>query len=194
MESTVEAGRYRRRGAELEQAIYAAALSELADVGYAQLTMDSVAARAGTGKAALYRRWASKQELLLAALRDSLPPLPAIDRGVSARDNLLAVFAVMSGHLARDPSPPGLMLAFQLAYDPVLRDTVVEAVIASRLAMIQEILRHAVDTGEVSSLEALTPMAASAGPALIVLTFLTTGHPPTQDDLGRIADTVLAKS
>ena len=59
----------RRRGAELESAIFDAVLSELAEVGYGRLTMEGVAARAQTGKQVLYRRWPSRPELVLAAVR-----------------------------------------------------------------------------------------------------------------------------
>lgn len=60
--------RSRRRGAALEQAIHDAVFDELADVGYAGLTIDAVAARARTGKASIYRRWPSKLELVMDAL------------------------------------------------------------------------------------------------------------------------------
>lgn len=64
----------RRRGVELQQAIYAAVLDELAARGYAGLTFDGVAARAGTSRPVLYRRWASKAEMVLAAVVVSEPP------------------------------------------------------------------------------------------------------------------------
>src|SRR5438445_2508913 len=60
--------RSRRRGEVLERALYEATLAELAEVGYGGLTMEGIAARAHTGKAALYRRWCSKQDLVHAAL------------------------------------------------------------------------------------------------------------------------------
>ncbi|HEY2694138.1 MAG TPA: TetR/AcrR family transcriptional regulator [Pseudonocardiaceae bacterium] len=59
----------RRRGAELEAAIMAALWAELAEVGYARLTMEGVAARADTGKQVLYRRWRNRAELVIDALR-----------------------------------------------------------------------------------------------------------------------------
>ena len=60
--------RRRRRGPELEAALLDAAWHELLETGYARLTMESVATRAETGVAVLYRRWANKDELTLAAL------------------------------------------------------------------------------------------------------------------------------
>ncbi|MEW2134272.1 TetR/AcrR family transcriptional regulator [Streptomyces sp. NPDC005435] len=86
----------RRRGADLEAALLDAAWHELTDTGFAKLTMESVAARAKTGVAVLYRRWANKDELVLAALRhhrDSHPvELP--DTG-SLRGDLLAALTGM---------------------------------------------------------------------------------------------------
>src|SRR5262247_3412802 len=61
--------RQRRRGEHLEAALLAAAWDELAEVGFARLTMESVAARAKTGVAVLYRRWPNKDDLVLAAIR-----------------------------------------------------------------------------------------------------------------------------
>jgi AcrR family transcriptional regulator len=60
--------RRRRRGEELESALLDAAWEELADVGFASLTMESVAARAKTGVAVLYRRWPNKNDLVMAAI------------------------------------------------------------------------------------------------------------------------------
>ncbi|AYD39765.1 TetR/AcrR family transcriptional regulator [Clostridium fermenticellae] len=65
----------RRRGKVLEEAILLAAWEELAETGYAHLTMESVAARAGTNKAVLYRRWDNKSELVIAAMRKYLPKI-----------------------------------------------------------------------------------------------------------------------
>ncbi|NUR95971.1 MAG: TetR/AcrR family transcriptional regulator [Kribbellaceae bacterium] len=63
----------RRRGAALEQAILRAAVEELQEVGYRDLTMDAVAARAGTAKNVIYRRWPSRAALCVAAYRQMIP-------------------------------------------------------------------------------------------------------------------------
>jgi AcrR family transcriptional regulator len=60
--------RHRRRGQELENALLDAAWEELATAGFPGLTMESVAARAKTGVAVLYRRWSNKDDLVLAAV------------------------------------------------------------------------------------------------------------------------------
>src|SRR5258708_32203282 len=59
----------RRRGAVLEQAILGAAIDELTTSGYAGMTMDRVARRAGTNKNTIYRRWPNRAALGIAAYR-----------------------------------------------------------------------------------------------------------------------------
>jgi AcrR family transcriptional regulator len=65
---TEQLHRQRRRGEELEAALLDAAWDELVKAGFARLTMESVAARAKTGVAVLYRRWPNKDDLVLAAI------------------------------------------------------------------------------------------------------------------------------
>jgi Bacterial regulatory proteins, tetR family len=74
--------RPRRRGRALDEAIYRATLDELAEHGYAKLTMEGVADRARAGKASLYRRWPTRVELVLDAVAHTLPdPLTVPDTG-----------------------------------------------------------------------------------------------------------------
>src|SRR5579863_6163266 len=69
------AARSRRRGEVLEAALLDAAWAELQAVGYAGLTMEAVADRAGTSRAVLYRRWRNRPELVIAAMRRHRPML-----------------------------------------------------------------------------------------------------------------------
>ena len=55
---------------EITAAITEAVFDELAERGYARLSMESVAKRAGVGKSALYRRWGSKQEMALSVIAE----------------------------------------------------------------------------------------------------------------------------
>jgi len=89
-----DAVKRRRRGAELERALLAAAWDELAEAGFAKLTMESVADRAKTGVAVLYRRWTDKNALVLAAIRHygDTHPIAVPDTG-NLRDDLLALLA-----------------------------------------------------------------------------------------------------
>ncbi|HEY0805396.1 MAG TPA: TetR/AcrR family transcriptional regulator [Pseudonocardiaceae bacterium] len=180
----------RRRGEELEHALYAATLEQLTTVGYGRLPMDGVAARAHTGKAALYRRWPDKHALVLAALRHALPPLPQLRPDRSARDNLMAVFTTLRDVLGGRTTFPGIGIITEILHEPDLRDMFAKAIVAPRLQVIESILRHAEHTGELSP-GTRTPLTAHIGPALVLEAFLMKGKPPTRHDLTVIVDTVL---
>ncbi|MER5915835.1 TetR/AcrR family transcriptional regulator [Streptomyces sp. NPDC001982] len=81
----------RRRGAVLERAILDSALEQLSTVGWNGLTMEGVAAGAQTGKAAVYRRWPSKEDLVADALQAGLPRMEEAPDLGSVRDDLLAL-------------------------------------------------------------------------------------------------------
>jgi AcrR family transcriptional regulator len=68
------------------RALLAAALRLLAERGFARLTMEAVAAEAGVGKPAIYRRFRDKAELVAAALGTALPPMAAPDHGDTRRE------------------------------------------------------------------------------------------------------------
>jgi AcrR family transcriptional regulator len=89
---SAERPRHRRRGEELETALLEAAWQELAEVGLARMTMESVAARAKTGVAVLYRRWSAKDDLAIAAIAHygGTHPVETPDTG-SLRGDLLAL-------------------------------------------------------------------------------------------------------
>ena len=89
--------RRRRRGPQLESALLEAAWNELVEVGFAGLTMESAAARAQTGVAVLYRRWANKDELVLAAIEHygRSHPIEIPDTG-TLRGDLLGLLTAMS--------------------------------------------------------------------------------------------------
>jgi AcrR family transcriptional regulator len=73
----------RRRGEVLEKAVLDAAWAELTQIGYDNLTFEAVASRAGTSRAVLYRRWPSKQGLVLATVahQAETDPVVAPDTG-----------------------------------------------------------------------------------------------------------------
>jgi len=151
----------RRRGAALDEAILQAAIEELHAVGYHALTMDSVAARAGTAKNVIYRRWPSRAALCLAAYLKMLPTDPAEvpDTG-SLRSDALALLHRANDRMA---SPVGRILRELLADIATerelmrdLRDQMARAGVAVWL----KVLGRAVSRGEVGP-AALTPRVAT---------------------------------
>ncbi|MBA8953601.1 AcrR family transcriptional regulator [Actinomadura namibiensis] len=107
----------------MDEAILTATRALLAETGYAGLTVDGVAARAGIGKAAIYRRHASKQEMILAAIaREGAPPVPdtgslpgdlaALAGSAVARLGAPAVAETLIGLLADIDGDPALLERF----------------------------------------------------------------------------------
>lgn len=87
----------RPRDASADEAILQATVAELAEAGFGALTVDAVAARAGVGKATIYRRWPRKEALLLdaASLVVEAPEPP--DTG-SLRSDLVELFLAAHSH------------------------------------------------------------------------------------------------
>lgn len=144
--------RQRRRGPELEAALLDAAWEELVEAGFAKLTMESVASRASTGIAVLYRRWANKDELVLAALERQLDnnPVDVPDTG-SLRGDLLAALTGMSEARAGFYS-----IAVATAFSGLLAGTgltpaqVRDRIIGDqRLSNVRTIYQRAHDRGEI---------------------------------------------
>lgn len=78
----------RPRSAEADEAILAATLDLVHEAGIGRLSMDDVAARAGVSKATIYRRWDSKESMILEALKSAVGKVQPIDTG-SLRSDLL---------------------------------------------------------------------------------------------------------
>jgi AcrR family transcriptional regulator len=138
----------RPRSEQAENAIIDAALELFAERGVEGVTVEAVAARAGVGKATIYRRWSSKEDLLIAALGAVKSPLPR-PRGESVRDDLIAMLTVM----ARDSNDPRFvrqyaMLHGEAANYPRLMQRYKETVIEPRHEQFRQVLRRGIVTGE----------------------------------------------
>src|SRR5437763_14620640 len=132
--------RTRRRGDALQHAIYAAVRAELSEIGYGSLTMERIAARAQTGKAALYRRWPAKRELVLDALAHAIPEPHRPDPDRSTRDNLLAALSVMNDFFGGRTEFPPLTVVVEVLRDTALRQAFADTVIKPRLELLASIV------------------------------------------------------
>ncbi|MFI9813303.1 TetR/AcrR family transcriptional regulator [Saccharothrix variisporea] len=184
-------GKSRRRGAELETAILDAAWAELSEHGYGRLTMEGVAARAGTSKPVLYRRWSSRAELALAAWNSRVPvEVEVADTGV-LREDLVVLFdriarragtmvnGVIAGVMAEAFRHPEMaeLLRERLANPTGLTDAV------------RQIVDRAVERGELRPLE-LPHRAARAPLDLVRNEFIACGGPVDDDVIAALVDEV----
>jgi len=175
----------RRRGIVLEEAIREAALAELTEVGYGNLSMERVAQRARASKASVYSRWPSRAELV-ADLAHALMPdaSDAPDTG-----DLISLFRAIAEVLA---GPAGEALRGLLA--EVLPDPARTLEIRSRSQhsarrALETVVQRAVDRGEVDA-NAVTPRRLDAGPAMLRQQFLFAGAPIPDDIIVGIVDEV----
>lgn len=139
----------RPRSAELDRAIRRATLDLLAEESYDALSIEAVAARAGCGKAAIYRRWASKSALVvdsIAACKDQGFKLP--DTGSARDDLLLYVQGMVRYFLTSDVGRVMPALVAEMAQNSELAGSFRKGVIEPRRAKILATLAQGVARGE----------------------------------------------
>jgi AcrR family transcriptional regulator len=138
----------RPRSERADRAIIDAALALFAEEGPQGLCIERVAARAGVGKATIYRRWPGKEDLLLDAIAALKEPLPE-PAGESVRGDLVTLLGAICTETA-DPRRArefALLLGEGAKYPRLMaryRDTVVEP----RREVIRAVLRRGIATGE----------------------------------------------
>ena len=139
--------RGRPRRADADAAILTASLELLAEVGVAGLSMDLLAHRAGVGKATIYRRWESKEALILDALRTTTTPIPVPDEG-SLRADLHAYMDAVVEHFApRRGSDVLPHLIEASCYDEQLRASL-DAYLRERQSTTRLLLHRGIERGE----------------------------------------------
>ncbi|MET0910124.1 MAG: TetR/AcrR family transcriptional regulator [Ilumatobacteraceae bacterium] len=144
------APRGRPRSKELDASILTATLELAAEVGINGMSMDDLAQRAGVSKASIYRRWPSKELLVIDALRSAMGPLDTVDTGDVGADlrailgDLVARFS--SKDRMRDVLPHLIEVA---THDPALR-VELDAYTQLRRVPMRTILERGVARGEIS--------------------------------------------
>ena len=180
--------RHRRRGEELEHAVLAAAWEELVDAGFASLTMESVAARARTGVAVLYRRWSNKDDLVMAALqhygRTRRIEIP--DTG-SLRGDMLALLGNVSDGRTSFTTVITATFAGLLAGSGLTPAEVRERIMDDRPFWSAEIYQRAVDRGEID-LDRIPPAVLSMPFELMRHDLLMMLRPMSPERIAAIVD------
>ena len=146
-----QAASLRRRGAVLERAILDAALEQLSTVGWNGLTMEGVAAGAQTGKAAVYRRWPSKEDLVADALQAGLPRIEEAPDLGSVREDLLALC-----RQAREAmfSRPGFAVRSVIhECDPIQAErfhgVIFDGIVEPTIKLLREVITRGIERNEV---------------------------------------------
>ncbi|MGW5419281.1 TetR/AcrR family transcriptional regulator [Streptomyces sp. NPDC003943] len=134
---------------DVTEAIRAAVFEELAAVGFARMSIEGIARRAGVGKTAVYRRWKSKLSLVLDLVGAvAVRGLPAPATG-SLHGDVRALLEV-AAHALRHPVASQVIpdLLVEAARHPEIADTLKAALLDSQQGVVAQVVRAAVDRGE----------------------------------------------
>jgi AcrR family transcriptional regulator len=176
-----------RRGEHVRRTVLAAAFDEVAENGVAAATIAGVARRSGVHETTIYRRWVTKEKLLVEAMLDrSAEEIPAPDTG-SVRDDLLAVVRAVIAYVT---SPAGLAALHVASLTIDEQSDARRAFWAGRLDALRPVVERAIARGELRS---------DTDPALLLETLVAPLHgrllltgEPVDAQLGeRIVDLVL---
>jgi AcrR family transcriptional regulator len=176
----------------LERAILDAALEQLSTVGWNGLTMEGVAAGAQTGKAAVYRRWPSKEDLVADALQAGLPRLDAAPDLGSVREDLLALC-----RQARDAmfSRPGSALRSVIHECDTMQAerfhaVIVEGVVEPTIKLLREVITRGIARGEVRA-DAANGYVFDAVPAMMMYRSKMCGCEWSDRDIEEMTDQLM---
>lgn len=182
----------RRRGAALESALLDAAWDELVEKGYDAFTIESVAERAQTARAVIYRRWATKPELVRAAIahHGSREHVSAPDTG-SLRSDLIEL---VRGTNRRRAPLLGIFMSARLgafyAETGVSFADLRNELLAGRTSLIDQVFDRAVERGEADPAK-LTPRVRSVTYDLFRHEVLMTHRPVPDDVIASIIDEIV---
>lgn len=181
----------RPRDPKLDTAIVTATLALLADGGYGALTMEAVAARAGVGKATLYRRYPGKEQLVVESVASLVEPQEPV-RGTCVRDQLVQLLEALR-RKSRDSLAgrifPRLLSA--AAENPDLMPLYQAQVLAPRRRRFAEVLRRGIEQGLVrSDVDVEHAIDLLVGP-MVYRNLIRQDPPPGPELAARIVDDVL---
>jgi AcrR family transcriptional regulator len=183
--SAVERAAGRPRNPELDGAILDAALELLAEEGYERMSIESIAQRAGVGKPTIYRRWASKQAIVIDAVA-RLADVAETPTDGTVRERLTTLVEGLwekASHTRDDRTSLLSHLVGEIHRSPELRDAVRSTFIANRRRRVKALLREGVDSGEIDAgvdLEVATDLVLSP---MLARKLLTGGR--ISKDVGR---------
>ena len=189
--STVRGGR--KRDATRDAAILDAAIETLAEFGFERMTMEMVAVRAKAGKATVYRRWPSKEAMVLEAVahmkRDQVDLDHLPDTG-TFRGDILALFRPRSIEETERRLRAMAGVAMLLSSHPGLSEAASEALAGSWVSANRALMERAVARGEVAPSVPIETLA-SVLPSLAAHRALVQRRPFDRAFLTTIIDDVL---
>jgi AcrR family transcriptional regulator len=181
-------GKTRRRGKVLETAIFKAVLRELAKTGYVNFSIERVAAKAGTSKPVIYRRWPTRARLVYAALRanHSLYSSEAPDTG-TVRGDLIFTLRRVSEMV--DELRPEVMFGLIAELLHEKDSSLFEEVQKRNAGIMTAILTRGLRRGEIAS-QKLIPRLAALPFDLVRYQLMILQQPLSAQDIEEIVDRI----
>lgn len=177
----------RRLDTSLDRVIQAAAVEVLGRLGYTDLTMDDVAATAGVSKATIYRRWRSKDELLVSVIDAASDVSLVVADAGSLRDDLVALLSSLADILGGPGGHASRALLGAIHYEPALAEAFRHGPMQRWQEAFRAVFRRATERGEVGP-EAVGTLAAEAGPAIFLQRWMISGRPIEHDLAAEVVD------
>ena len=175
-----------------EAELLAATLQLLQQHGYERLTVDAVAATAKASKATVYRRWPSKGELVLAAFIEGCRQVSVMPDTGTLRGDLLRLGEAITEHATRHSATIRAVMV-EVSRDPALREAMQHQFLDGRKAVIDSVLQHAVDRGEIQA-AAISEELWDLLPGYLIFRSIVPNRPLTLETVQIFVDNVLIPS
>jgi AcrR family transcriptional regulator len=173
-----------------DQAITAAVVDVLARLGFSGFTMDEVALVAGVGKAAIYRRWASKTDLLASYTEGSIEGTLDVSDTGSLRNDLIVLLTSAVAHFNGPAGRANRALLSAVHDDPTLAAAYHSGPVAQWTAALGAVLDRAVGRGEIGP-TVDSSLAVEAGAAILVQRWLLLGAHIDEEVVTAVVDKVV---
>ena len=138
----------RPRSVRADRAILKATLELLAEAGYAGMSVEAVAARAGVGKTTIYRRWPSKDDLIIAAIESLHAEVPIVEVGNLRAAMLALVQNTLSDRRSALITHLFARLVGEATVNPALWQVFETLTVRPRFDAMITLIEHAIDRGE----------------------------------------------
>ncbi|QDC13647.1 TetR/AcrR family transcriptional regulator [Rhodococcus ruber] len=186
--------RGRPRDADLEDRVYDAVIEVYSETGWRGFTIDAVGRRARVGRAALYRRWSTKDEVLVQALEARSPLPEPIDTGSLRSDLIELVVQLLRGYRTTS-GLVSLRVALDARVNPDLLANLTTTLNRSRHVAARTIVRRAIERGELpSGVPVSLLLEMVTGAALSHVLFSLGGPAHGAEDTASAGDTAYART
>jgi len=181
----------RPRNALADEAILEAVITLLSEGnGAAAVSIEAVAAKAGVGKATIYRRWPNKEALLIDAMRTMKGPLPE-PAGVSVREDLIMLISAMRSKRSEHYGKVTACLLPDIVRDPAMHG-VHQGMVEPRREVMRQVLLRGIETGELrADLDVELTLLMLSGPAIAQNMLKWSPHVPDEGFAEAIVDAIL---